>query len=71
MRRVILGDTFRRIVKRGDWLWPRKNMPLSPGPHIDVGSGEAAAGARTPVVKGVAFKHAGGSRPKDDRGTRK
>lgn len=46
-RKVILGDAFRRVVERGDWLWPRKNMPLSPGPHLAV-----AAAADVQSVKG-------------------
>lgn len=33
MVRVILGDTFRRIVKRGDTIWPHSGPKPPPEPE--------------------------------------
>lgn len=30
--RVILGDSFRRVVRPGDWIWPAKAPPPPPPP---------------------------------------
>jgi hypothetical protein len=35
MRKVILGDAFRRVYERGDTIWPHKNIATSPGPHLE------------------------------------
>lgn len=33
MAKVILGDTFRRLVKRGDTIWPHvSHVPPRPPP---------------------------------------
>jgi hypothetical protein len=35
MARVILGDTFRRIVRRGETIWPHtSHVPPKPPPVV-------------------------------------
>jgi len=29
-RRIIRGDSFRRIYRRGEWIWPRRYKPHYP-----------------------------------------
>jgi hypothetical protein len=42
-RRVIAGDAFQRVVRRGDWLWlRRKLLYVYPGESAAVGPLPAA-----------------------------